>query len=196
MKKSFLLLIGIAIQFALFNSISLAQEDTKTGCLRGVIMGADSNKALAGAALILCQSKSDGECSIQAELIATSDEKGRFVFNLVPPGKYVVLYDPLGKAVSTWKTINGLTINYKLGQPKNFDSFMTKEFYETFGGGGAIVVRKGTKGAFKDGKVASVDGSFTSIKFGLTIDFRDGKPPTVEIVQGKTVEIEIKARGL
>lgn len=134
MKRYSLLLIGLALQFVFFNCISLAQEGAKTCSLRGVIMGGDSYNVLARAAPILCQSQIDGECSIRADLTAISDESGRFAFLSIPQGKYVLLYDPLGKAVSTWKTIVGLTINFELGKPKDLASFITKEYYQTFGG--------------------------------------------------------------
>ena len=196
MKKIILLLVGIISLTTFFSLISLTQENSGTGMIKGKIIGSESKKALAGAAIILCRTTSEGECNIQAELITTTDESGRFSFSAVPSGGYVLLYDPLGKAIPTWKTINGLTINYKLGHPMNFDSLMTKEFYESFGGGGSIAINKGTATKMLDGKIVSINGSFTSAKYGLTMDFHEGKPLTVKVKQGKTVEIEINAWGI
>lgn len=196
MKKYILLLVGIVSLTTFFPLKSLAQENAETGMIKGMIMGSKSKNALAGAAIILGRITSDGECKLQADLIVTTDESGRFSFFAVPSGRYVLLYDPLGKAIPTWKTINGLTVNYKQGRPMKLGSFMTKEFYETFGGSGGIVVKKGTTAKMFDGKLTSIDGSFASEKYGLTIDFHEGKPLTIEVNQGKTVEIEINAYGL
>lgn len=161
-----------------------------------MIKGSESEKALAGAAIILCRISSDGECTVQTELITTADKSGEFSFSSVPTGGYVLLYDSLGEAIHTWKTIDGLNINYSLGRPMRFDSLMTREFYETFGGSGDIVVKKGTKTEMHDGKITSINGSFTSEKYGFTIDFHEGKPLIIEVIPGKTVKIEINAWGL
>ena len=168
--------------------------------LKGVIIGADSKEALAGAAIILCRIISNGECTIQAEIITTTDDSGRFSFSTVPSGEYVLLYDSLGKAIPIWKTINELTINYKPGHRIPGEVALPKEFFETFGGGGKIVAQRGTSiglDSLSDDAIASIKhGSFTSEKYGLTIDFREGNPPTIEVTQGKSVEIEINAWGL
>ena len=193
MKKYFLLLVGMVFFIVQFPLNIISQVNVELGVIKGVMIGSESDEILSGAAIILCRNTSNGECEIQAELITTTDERGRFNFPSVPPGRYVLLYDPLGKAITTWKTINGLIVDYKLGTPRSLGSQITKAFFDTFGGGDEVIVRKGTVASMSDGKIASIDGSFTSKKYGFTIDFRKGKPLIIEVNQGETVEIEISA---
>jgi len=76
----------------------------------------------------------------------------------VPAGEYVFLYDTRGKTDIKKETINVLIINYKLGPPMEFGSMMTKEFYNTFGGGKEVIVNKGTVANLLNGEISSLNG--------------------------------------
>lgn len=158
--------------------VSASTPTTKLGEVQGKLEESESQKPLAGAAIILCLVNNEEECTLRASLIATTEEDGSFKLSGVPLGKYIVLYNTSGEAKEGWREIDQLKINYKLQgrRPRSPTSLLTDEFYDTFGGGGDVIVHKGTSVPFSDGIIESVEGAFTSEKYGLTMEFHDGKP--------------------
>jgi len=174
-----------------------APEPT-SGSVQGNIISAETQQPLAGAAIILGKVTGESECALQSELSASADANGNFEIAEVPAGSYVIFYDPSGEAKASWQEINGRMISYGLigKSPMNPQSCITKELHETLGGGGAVAVtaQKLTVN-FTDGLMTSLKGklTITSKKYGLTIDFNDGKPLTLEVKAGETSDLLIKA---
>lgn len=186
-KTVLIILVGFLLAIAFVGTASaktITVDDdgaAKLGEAQGTLVGFESQKPLAGATIILCLVNNEEECTLQASLIATTEEDGTFKLPS-PLGKYIVLYNTSGEAKEGWREIDQLKINYKLQgrRPRTPTSFITDEFYDTFGGGGGGVVHKGTSVSFSDGIIESVEGAFTSEKYGLTMEFHDGKP--IEVI--------------
>lgn len=172
---------------------STPTPEVTTGIVQGKLIGAESQQPLTGAAVVLCLVVGEKTCVLQADLVSISGEDGKFELTEVLPGSYVVLYDPSAKASSSWKEIDGLEMILKLEGLSGFPSSARTELFSTFGGGGGIRFQKGTTLEFKDGVVVGGDGSIRSEKYGLTMDFHEGKPITIEIQLGKITELEIRA---
>jgi hypothetical protein len=166
------------------------------GTLKGKLLGADSQKVLGGAAIILCSVVDEQKCSLKAGLVTTVMEDGCFELVDIPPATYIVFFDPSGKATLSWKEIDGLEMILKLEGLARFPGTARDELFSTFGGNGAITIKKGFSLEFKEDGRFGGDGSVISDKYGLTMDFHEGKPIMAEIQPGKITEIEIQAVGL
>lgn len=182
-----------AIAFAL---PATASQKAGFAVLRGSIVGAESRKPLAGAAVVLCKVTEGPKCSPQANLGAIATADGNFRIDKLPPGKYFVFYDPTGIAREAWKAIDGKEITIK---PEELDPGMSsaawKELAGGLGCGGSVTVTKGTVFNFKDGKFAGItNGSFTFDKCGLTLELRAGEPLSVEVL-GASATFTIEAWG-
>lgn len=161
------------------------------GRVQGKIVMTGTEQPLAGALLILGKVAGQGECRLQASLVCTTSQEGSFEFTHVPPGQYVVFYDPTGTALDTWTGIDQLDISYAYGDTCTY--FVSEEFWQTFGGGGAIALHTGTSMTCQDGKVTSVTGAFTSHNYRLTAEFRGSGPLMVEVIVGQIATIDITA---
>ena len=120
------------------------------------------------------------------------ENDGKFIFTRVPFGEYVILYDSISGAEINKDSINDIAIVYKLGKPKSFNNIFTKEFYDSFGGGDGIIVKKASHIEIEDGIIKTIDGSFTSKKYQYTIDFYDGVPSIIAVNDPELSNIEIK----
>jgi len=167
-----------------------------SGKVRGRLVSAKTQEPLEGAAVILCLATGEKEYIVQGGLTASVDRDGVFEVSEVPPGVYVILYDPSGKAKDSWKDIDQLRIAYDISEEYLAERMIpfSNEFFETFCGGGGLTVHNYSM-SMKEGKVADVEGAFTSVKYGLTMEFQDMKPMMVEVKPGETSSIEIVARA-
>ena len=188
------LIITLLIILSLAGCNFLA-ADSEAGMVKGTIFGAESRQPIPNAVIILCRITDEDVCNVQADLAATTDDSGTFNISNVPPGSYVVLYNSYGKAHLNLSSIDGVNINYKLGPPMSPDSMCTKEFFSTFGGNEAVAVNKGTTVEFKDGVMVSINGSFISEKYGVTMDFHEGKPLIIKVQKEQITETKIEAWG-
>jgi len=168
-----------------------------SGKVHGRLVSAKTQEPLEGAAAILCLATDERECIVQGGLTASVDKDGVFEMSEVPPGVYVILYDLSGKAKDSWRDIDQLRIAYDISEEYLAERMIpfSDEFFETFcGGGGGLTIHNYSM-SMKDGKVADVEGAFTSVKYGLTMEFLDMKPIMVEVKPGETSSIEIMARA-
>lgn len=167
-----------------------------SGVLRGTLIGAESQKPLAGAAIILCLVGVERKCTLEADLIATVEEDGGFELTDIPPVSYVIFYDPSGNARVGWKEINELEISLKIEGVAMPSSSQRTEFFSTFGGGESIGITPDTSIGFDaEGNIIG-EGSFISERYGLTLQFHDGQPLTIQVQRGEITELEIMAWGL
>jgi hypothetical protein len=210
-----------------------------TGDIQGKLLSANTTEPLAGAAIILGLVTGELECTLQSDLVAVVGEDGTFELVNVPPGTYVVFYDPSGEAKDSWENIDKLKIDlrwYVLGPAVStldgatyFDSsgsvvpvvsevdgafifntpfnkiytelppyegpgtYINGDFFITFGGGGTVVITDG-KGIRWFGEYALwIEAAFSSIKYGLTLEFHETNPLSIEVKAGETSNIEIMA---
>lgn len=140
--------------------------------------------------MILGLVSGEKKCTLKANLVTIVNEDGSFQFTEVPPGSYVIFYDPSGEAISKWKNIDGLEVSVNIeGLSPNKEAARARaELISTFGGGGKITMTKGSSLEFQGGIVTGGNGSIISHEYGLTMDYREGKPIMFEIQPGKTVE--------
>ena len=174
-------------------------EPPTTGDIQGRLIGTDTEEPLAGATIILGLVTGESECTLQSDLIASVGEDGTFALTDVPAGTYVVFYDLSEEAGGTLPEIDELKINYALigKPPRGGSSFIPNELYDTLGGGDALMVylEAGAQVTMEDGIITSIEGSLalTSEKYGLTMEFHDGEPITVEVKAGETTDLDIMA---
>ena len=57
-----------------------------------------SGEPLANTSLLLCEMKSDRECTFFSDLMTTTDVKGNFTFKNVPNGYYTIVYSLIDKS--------------------------------------------------------------------------------------------------
>jgi hypothetical protein len=165
--------------------------------LRGTLIGAESQKPLAGAAIILCSVGTERKCTLQADLIATAEDDGGFELTGISPASYAIFYDPSGDAIAGWKEINGLEISLKIEGVAMFSPSPERtEFFSTFGGGEGISITPDTSIGFDAEGNVTGEGTFISEKYGLTLQFHDGQPLTIQVQRGEITELEIMAWGL
>jgi len=107
----------------------------------------------------------------------------------IPAGNYVVVY-ALGKDVDpkSWKET---TVNY--------GPFALDAPFDPFGGDKSSRLVDGFQftSTLRDNKLVAVpkEGALVSIALGLTLEYVDGNPITVQVASGKTAEVEIRASG-
>jgi hypothetical protein len=138
----------------------------------------------------------ENTCALRAELASATGREGGFELTEVPPGSYVVFYNPSAEASSRWKELDGLEMILKLEGLSGFPSPAREELFSTFGGGGSITWQKGTSIGFDDDGALEADGSIISEEHRLIMDFHEAKPITIEVRPGETTSIEIRAWAL
>ncbi|HEY55186.1 MAG TPA: hypothetical protein G4N91_02760 [Dehalococcoidia bacterium] len=201
MKTKWLTLVisGLILLLAVSLASCTTTATTTTGDIQGSLIGADTAEPLAGATIILGLVTGESECTLQSDLIAFVGEDGTSALTDVPAGIYVVFYDLSEEAEGTLQEIDGLEIDYALiGEPPGgTSSFITNELYDTLGGGDILMqhYEAGANLTIEDGVIASIEGSFalTSFRYGLTMEFHDGEPITVEVESGETANLDIMA---
>jgi hypothetical protein len=168
-----------------------------TGNIQGRLISVETQEPLVGATVILGLVTGESECTLQSNLIASADEYGAFQLADVPPGMYIVFYDPTGNEKEAWSEIDKLKIIYELigKQHKVASYYITNELYDTLGGGGKLIGHYGAGATIRinNGIIESITGShaFTSLKYGLTIQFTNGEPTSLEVKAGETVSVDI-----
>lgn len=167
---------------------SNAIAERQMGTLEGNIVGSESQQPLSNAAIVLCSVTAEDICYLKSDLSTTSSEDGNFLLSRIPSGSYIVFYDSSGKASRDWQKMDGKQMILKPCAAR-------AKFLSTFGGGGRVLIKKGTRFVKRNGSMM-VDGSFVSEEFGLTSDFHRSQPIRIEIQPGETTKLEIKAWGL
>jgi hypothetical protein len=163
----------------------------------GILTGQTSSEAGAAAAdvgVILCLMTALN-CTTDPHLTAISDETGNFKIDNIPTGSYAVLYSDTGAVP---------TSDYNLTVNVNDKSAAC--IGEALMGSGDISPSCDTSVPFAevdpDTKVlphftVSLSGSGSSLEsgaiyspmYGLTLNFEDGEPLTVDMVAGSTTEV-------
>ena len=164
------------------------------GTLEGVLIGAESHDPLTGAKVVLCKSVTNNMCIFKADYHSIADEDGYFKIHPVPPGSYVLFYGSSDKDFHIWKDIDGSEFYVDV------EGFIGRQparnnLFSTFGGDGAIRIKKGTTFSVEDG-VVSAEGGVSSEEYDLNMDFHEGRPLSVEIGEDGFTKVEIKAWGL
>ena len=162
------------------------------GQVQGTLVAVETGQPLAGAAVILCRVTEETEGILQASLSCSTESDGDFELSNVPPGKYVVLYDPSGEGKDGWTQIDQLEIDYSF-QAGTCE--ISNEFYQSFFGGVSVTYHQGFTCTSEDGVIV-FNGALTSQAYNLTMEFHDSsKPVMLEVEAGETTEevIEVTA---
>ncbi len=153
---------------------------------------------LAGALVVLCQQKtSANQCIVNKRLSSKSDDQNAFAFASVPPGDYVVLYNPfpITDTSAYWKHWDGRRLDFK--------DFNTLNLSMLPDGSGKVEISPGPSGGISMGRSADGEpvpsgatvGGNTAVWFAshpLIVEFVDAqKPLTVSIVAGQTTQVTI-----
>lgn len=162
-----------------------------TGTLTGTL--SDGKQVpVSDAGLILCLQSATG-CTTDGSLQATSDSSGQFEIANIPAGSYVVLFSLAGAPGSS---AIDLAINFDdqtascLGQgftgsmPASCQGSLPFNDDQLTLGGGTVIGVSATGMTIKNGVI-------TSPKYGLGLDFVDGKPLSVEITAGHSTDVQV-----
>jgi hypothetical protein len=163
------------------------------GSLTGKLLNQETKQALASAGLILCLDTGNS-CTTNAALSAQTDPEGEFEIADIPPGKYVVLYNPNGLDI---QSVDGITVEVNSRSAVCLASgFMGSAPADCRGSVPFMddpnLTLKGNSSIAITGSDLSLSkGSIYSQKYGLHLDFVDSKPLSVEIEAGEAVESDL-----
>lgn len=167
------------------------------GSLTGKLLDQESNKVLAGAGIILCLDTGDS-CTTDAALSAQTGSGGEFEIVDIPPGRYVVLYNPTGIDM---QSADGILVEVNSRSAACLASgFMGSAPADCQGSipfmDDPNLTLKGNASIAITSSDLSLDkGSIYSQKYGLHMDFVDSQPLSVEIEAGDTIESDLLVWG-
>jgi hypothetical protein len=151
MKALLMRVCIISITVILFTVYHLSAETKRT--LKGFVQDSNTQKAVIGALVLLAKKQgNDPVCVINNKLVSSTNKTGRFEFDNIPLGDYVVLYNLSGKIKEIW---DGLKINYSPAESyPGYLGHIQKSL------GVNIAILKGAKFKIVNGKVVATSGFF------------------------------------
>lgn len=166
-----------------------ATPTPEIGSVRGVLIGRESNKPIAGAYVLLCavidQAAPEPECLLRASLATVTGTDGRFELASVPQGSYLIVYGLSDEAKGNPQAWDGRSVHYRSLMTAAID----KAAIDPFGGNQGVFFRKGSEIGIVDGELRIISGSFSSGEFGLSIEFRQLEPLTISVTTGQIAQI-------
>ena len=160
------------------------------GSVQGALIKKESSEPIAGAYVLLCAvldpAASEPECLLRASLTTVTGTDGSFELASVPQGAYVVVYGLSDEAQGSSQTWDGRSVHYRSAV---MDA--TGKAIDPFGGKkGVRSSDEGTVDITGDG-IFIVNGSITSLEFGLSIEYHQREPLTVSVTAGQTAQITV-----
>lgn len=162
--------------------------------LTGTMVWLTKGTPMVGAWILLCKMSGD-TCQTDAALATTTQAKGAFEFQTLDAGTYVILYNssgPSSQAVGISLDLSDSALKCLAQGMIGSASASCQGTIPVFGDG-SISLAKGTMLNVSASGVALKDGSLVSAKYGVNLDFADGKPVSVEIQSGKASKTDFKA---
>ena len=157
-----------------------------SGEVTGTLVGATSNRPIAGAVMVLCEQvlplvKFEETCIFDKELVTLTGSDGSFEFASVPPGSYTPLYVLPGEEYEL--AVDSLTDGQTIPLRPPFEV--------------SIDQRTITGASYKNLELEEgnlVGGAAAIPLIGLTIEYQNG--PLTVAVNRRHVEIDIRATDL
>lgn len=163
------------------------------GSLKGKMISKASGNQISGAGIVLCRS-AESSCTADTNLMATTGTKGEFEIQAIPAGNYVILYNPSGISGESIANLS-LDINDKSVEciAQGFLGSLPADCSGSvpFSDDPHITLAKGSKLGISATGTSLNDGSISSIKYGLSLNFENGKAQNIEIKSGETGEIVV-----
>jgi hypothetical protein len=173
-----------------------------TGSLLGEIIEApvDSSDAqrplLTDALIVLCLRISTNQCVVDEKLSTRSDNEQKFALEIVPPGEYIVLYNPF--------PIKDVSAYWKHWDRRELIFTDADALFKSMTSDGTVIIGAeeggGVSASFVGGQMqlGAVLGN-TAIwleAFPLVVEFVDKQEPlSIEIVAGQATEVIIRAHA-
>jgi len=166
---------------------------TGNGTFTGRLLDRDTENPVAGAGIILCLD-TDGSCTTDAALSAQTGSDGEFEIADIPPGKYVILYNPNGiNAQSTDKILVEVNSRSAACIASGFMGSAPADCQGSipFMDDPNLMLKGNASIAITESDLSLSEGSIYSQKYGLHLDFKDSQPLSVEIQAGDAVENDL-----
>lgn len=163
------------------------------GRLTGKLLDHESKTALAEAGIVLCLEAGDS-CTIDAALSAQTGSGGEFEIVDIPPGKYVLLYNPDGVDL---QSVDEMVVEVNSRSAVCIASgFLGSAPADCQGSvpfmdDPNLTLQSAASISITGTGLTLDEGSIYSPKFGLHLDFKESKPLGVEIEAGQALEQEL-----
>ena len=192
-----------------FLNDAIGQQKLLSGEISGKLIGKKTGQPISDAYVLLAKTVKDpnGEkrAQISKSLSIKSDSEGKFKFDKIQPGEYLLVYalsDEVKGSSTEWdnllvKYVGPFICSY------SYDKGVEKAD-DPFGGKAGILLRTPRSKFYigdliitKDGRtlIDPKEGAVTSAQYGLSIEYVDKKPSLLSIEQGKTIETTVKISG-
>lgn len=161
--------------------------------LTGTMIWNDHAEGIVGADVYLCSVTKDS-CQLDPALKATTQAEGKFEFASLPAGTYVILYNAKGGSNPPAGTLD-LSAQ---AQSCAIEGFLSSVSAKCTGktpmfGEGTMTLAKDSKMSVSATGFSFSDASLYSEKYGLYLNFVEGKLLSVEMVAGKDQDIMVSA---
>jgi len=151
MKALLMRVCIISITIILFTGYDCSAETRRT--VEGFVRDSNTQKPVIGALVLLAKKQgNDPVCVINNKLVSFTDKAGRFAFDNLLLGDYVVLYNLSGKIKEIW---DGLKINYS--PVESYPGYLGNIQKSL---GVTISILKGAEFKIVNGKVVATSGYF------------------------------------
>ncbi len=163
---------------------------TGSGNFTGRLLDHETKNPVPDAEIILCRDTGES-CTIKADLSAQTSSDGSFEIADIPPGKYVILYNPDGL---DGQTLEGLVVEVNSRSAACIaNGFMGSAPADCQGSvpfmdDPNLTLKGNASIAISESGLSLNEGSIYSPKYGLHMDFKESNPLSVEIEAGETIE--------
>jgi len=167
------------------------------GTLTGRLLDQETQNALTGAGIILCLDTGDS-CTTDATLSVQTGSEGEFEIADIPPGRYVVLYNPNGiDAQSVDEIIVEVNSRSAVCIASGFMGSAPADCQGSipFMDDPNLMLKGSANIAITGSDISLAEGSLYSQKYGLHMDFKESKPLSLEIKAGDSIESDLLVWG-
>ncbi|MBT3602115.1 MAG: hypothetical protein HN521_03525 [Candidatus Latescibacteria bacterium] len=181
------------------------------GKITGELVGEKSESPISGGTIIPCWIENNVRATVVLGLATTVGSDGKFEITNLPPGRYILLYNTSERLMTTWDTLDGVSVPLSLesfldvtrplteeGQPRgNLKSETYTSLKVLDGLEGGITLQTGSTFEYdNNGLLKGGAGSFLLKEYGFSVNYDEGKILSVKIPSRGMVDVSIKAWGL
>ena len=166
---------------------------TGKGTFTGKLLDQETQNAVADAGIVLCLDTGDS-CTIDADLSTQTDSDGKFEIADIPPGKYVIIYNPNGlDAQAVDKLVVEVNSKSAVCIASGFMGSAPADCQGSvpFMDDPNLMLKGNASIAITGSDLSLSKGSIYSQKYGLHLDFKESKPLSLEIKAGDAVERDL-----